>query len=81
MTDKIANSIAAHQQAINELKEIKEHVVESLNKKVRFRIETKRLFHAWEPYTIKSTDKLEISAIAMCSIIKIKKCSNFGTTQ
>ena len=43
MKEKIANSIALHQMTINELKEIKQNVEQSIDEKVKFSIETKHI--------------------------------------
>ena len=43
MKEKIANSIVLHQMTINELKEIKQNVEQSIDEKVKFSIETKHI--------------------------------------
>ena len=43
MKEKIANSIALRQMAINELKEIKHNIEQSADKNVKFSIETRHI--------------------------------------
>ena len=43
MKEKIANSIALRQMAINELKEIKHNIEQSVDKNVKFSIETRHI--------------------------------------
>ena len=43
MKEKIANSIALHQMTINELKDIKHNIEQSIDEKVKFSIETKHI--------------------------------------
>lgn len=69
MNDKIANSIAKHQGIINELEIIKERVKKNIDTTVKFRIETKQIFRAWEPYILKCKDKMNISPDTMLIIL------------
>lgn len=69
MDDKIANSIALHQATINELKDIKKKVEKNIDATVKFRIETRQFFHAWEPYILKHKDKLSIEPHTMMVIL------------
>lgn len=69
MEDKIENSIALHQQTINELEELKEKVEANQSKKVRFKIETKHWYGYSEPFLAKDKDKLEISVYTMNLIL------------
>ena len=43
MKEKIANSIALHQMTINELKEIKHNIEQSVDENVKFSIETRHI--------------------------------------
>lgn len=43
MKEKIANTIALHQMTINELKEIKHNIEQSIGENVKFSIETKHI--------------------------------------
>ena len=43
MKEKIANSIALHQMTINELKEIKHNIEQSIDENVKFNIETRHI--------------------------------------
>ena len=43
MKEKIANSIALHQMTINELKNIKHNIEQSVDEKVKFSIETRHI--------------------------------------
>ena len=43
MKEKIANSIALHQMTINELKEIKHNIEQSIDENVKFSIETRHI--------------------------------------
>lgn len=70
MEDKIANSIALHQMTIKELEEIKENVAKNIDDVVQFRIETRRIFHVWEPYISRIKNKLEVSPRTMILIIE-----------
>ena len=65
MDEKIANSIALHQSIINELKDLKIKVDRNIDNTVRFRIETRQIFKAWEPYITKCKDKIDISPRTM----------------
>lgn len=69
MNDKIGNSIAKHQQIINELNELKVLVSENLDNKVKFCIHTREMFHSWEPYEIKHKKHMDISPEAMYTIL------------
>ena len=69
MKDKIANSIALHQMAIEEVREIRRNVKENIDKDVRFRIETKQMFCVWEPYIAKVKDKLNVSTHTMLLVL------------
>ena len=69
MNEKISNTIALHQMAINELKEIKHRVEETATDDIRFRIETKHWYGYSEPVLLKTKDKLSISTYTMCLII------------
>ena len=69
MEDKIENSIALHQMAINELKEIKHRIETTATDDIRFRVETKHWYGYSEPFLAKSKDKLEISVYTMKLIL------------
>ena len=69
MDDKTANSIALHQMTIEEIREIKRNVKENIDDTVRFRIETRLMFHRWEPYIYKVKNKLEVSPRTMILIL------------
>lgn len=69
MNEKTTNTIALHQMAINELKEIKHKVQKTATDDVRFRIETKHWYGYSEPFLAKSKDKLEISTYTMLLIL------------
>lgn len=69
MEEKIANSIALHQATINELKDIKEKVKDNIDTTVRFRIETRQIFRAWEPYITRCKDKMDIDPHTMQVIL------------
>lgn len=69
MNDKIGNTIALHQMAINELEEIKHRVKTTVSDNVRFRIETKHWYGYAEPFCAKHRDKLEISVYTMNLIL------------
>lgn len=75
MNDKIGNTIALHQIAINELEEIKRRVKTIVSDDIRFRIETKHWYGYAEPFIAKHKDKLEISVYTMNLILNeaIKK--------
>ena len=69
MEDKIENSIALHQMAINELKEIKHRIETMATDDIRFRVETKHWYGYSEPFLAKSKEKLEISIYTMKLIL------------
>ena len=69
MEDKIGNSIALHQQTINELNELKEKVETNQSEKIRFRIETKRWYGYSEPFLAKEKDIVDLSKYAMQVIL------------
>ena len=69
MEEKIANSIALHQATINELKDIKKKVEKNIDDTVRFRIETRQIFRAWEPYITKCKDKMDVGPHTMLTIL------------
>ena len=50
MKDKIANSIAIHQETINELKEIKKRLENSVPGSIKFMIKSKQLL--WTDFYI-----------------------------
>ena len=70
MDDKTANSIALHQMTIEEIREIKRNIKENIDDIVRFRIETRLMFHRWEPYIYKVKNKLEVSPRTMLLILE-----------
>lgn len=65
MEDKIENSIALHQQTINELNELKEKIETNQSKKVRFKIETKHWYGYSEPFLAKDKDIVDLSKYTM----------------
>lgn len=69
MDDKIANSIALHQMTIEEVREIKKNVQESIDDTVRFDIRTRLVFRRWEPYISRIKNKLDISPRTMLLIL------------
>ena len=69
MKDKIGNSIALHQMAINELKAIKHRVNTTATDDVRFKIETKHWYGYSEPFLAKNKDKLNVSVYTMNLIL------------
>ncbi len=69
MEEKIANSIALHQMTINELEDIKLKVKDNIDDTVKFRIETRQIFRAWEPYMTKCKSKMDISPRTMMLIL------------
>lgn len=69
MKEKIANSIAKHQQIINELKEIKVRVEKHIEDKVRFRVDTKGIFRSWEPYVNRVKNYIDITPQTMNVIL------------
>lgn len=58
MKDKIANSIALHQETINELKEIKKRLESSVPGSIKFVIKSKQLL--WTDFYTR-TDSINIS--------------------
>lgn len=64
MKERIANSIALHQMTINELKEIKHNIEQSIDEKVKFSIETKHII-GFDIGTFKKKKTLEISNYTM----------------
>lgn len=70
MEDKMANSIALHQMTIEEIREIKRNVRDNIDDTVKFRIETRLMFHRWEPYIYKVKNKLEVSPRTMLLILE-----------
>jgi hypothetical protein len=66
MKEKIANSIARHQMAINELKEIKFKIEDAVEDTTKFIVETQQLTWA-SAFTRK--DKMNISIYTMNLII------------
>lgn len=70
MNEKTSNTIALHQMAINELKEIKHRVETTATDDIRFRIETKHWYGYSEPLLAKNKDKLEISVYTMKLILE-----------
>lgn len=70
MDDKTANSIALHQMTIEEIREIKRNIKENIDDTVRFRIETRLMFHRWEPYIYRVKNKLDISPRTMLLILE-----------
>ena len=75
MNDKIGNSIVKHQLIINELKQIKNIVEKNINKKVKFCVHSKELFHSWEPCPIYHKNNIDVSPDTMYIILNeaIKK--------
>ena len=69
MKDKIGNSIALHQMAINELKSIKHRVNTTSTDDIRFKVETKHWYGYSEPFLAKNKDKLEVSIYTMNLIL------------
>lgn len=69
MNDKIGNTIALHQMAINELEEIKRRVKTTASDDIRFRVETKHWYGYAEPFIAKHRDKLEVSVYTMNLIL------------
>lgn len=69
MDDKIANTIALHQMAINELEEIKHRVETTATNDIRFIIQTKHWYGYSEPFIAKTRDKLEVSTYTMLKIL------------
>ena len=69
MNDKIGNSIAKHQQIINELEQLKDLVVKNLDEKVKFCVHTRELFHTWEPHILKRKNYIDVSPETMYAIL------------
>ena len=68
MKEKIANSITLHQMTINELKEIKQNVEQSIDEKVKFSIETKHII-GFDIGILKKKKTLSISNYTMNLIL------------
>lgn len=68
MNDKIGNSIALHQQTINELANLK-YKVSSSEGDIRFRIETKHWYGYSEPFLSKEKSVLDLSKYTMKVVI------------
>ena len=64
MKEKIANSIALHQMTINELKEIKQNVEQSIDENVKFNIETRHII-GFDIGILKKKKTLSISNYTM----------------
>ena len=64
MKEKITNTIALHQMTINELKEIKHNIEESIEENVRFSIETKHII-GFDIGILKKKKTLSISNYTM----------------
>lgn len=64
MKEKIANTIALHQMTINELKEIKHNIEESIEENVRFSIETRHII-GFDIGILKKKKTLSISNYTM----------------
>ena len=64
MKEKIANSIALRQMAINELKEIKHNIEQSVDKNVKFSIETRHII-GFDVGILKKKKTLPISNYTM----------------
>lgn len=60
MEEKIENSIALHQNAINILEKIKKRVETSETEKIRLKVETKHWYGFSEPFLAKEKHKLEM---------------------
>lgn len=65
MKEKIANSIALHQMTINELKDIKHNIEQSIDEKVKFSIETKHIIGFDNIGILKKKKTLSISNYTM----------------
>ena len=59
MLDKIENTIALHQNTIEELQRIKERIEKSITEEIRFKIETRHWYGYSEPFIVKQKHKLE----------------------
>ena len=64
MKEKIANSIALRQMTINELKEIKHNIEQSVDKNVKFSIETRHII-GFDVGILKKKKTLPISNYTM----------------
>ena len=64
MKEKIANSIALRQMTINELKEIKHNIEQSVDKNVKFSIETRHII-GFDVGILKKKKPLPISNYTM----------------
>lgn len=64
MKEKIASTIALHQMTINELKEIKHNIEQSIEENVRFSIETKHII-GFDIGILKKKKTLSISNYTM----------------
>ena len=64
MKEKIANSIALRQMTINELKEIKHNIEQSVDKNVKFSIETRHII-GFDVGILKQKKTLPISNYTM----------------
>ena len=64
MEEKIANSIALRQMTINELKEIKHNIEQSVDKNVKFSIETRHII-GFDVGILKKKKTLPISNYTM----------------
>lgn len=70
MEDKIGNSIALHQQTINEIEKLKLKIEDSSTEDIRFRIETKHWYgYGLEPTLCKEKSVLDISKRTMQTIL------------
>ena len=65
MKEKIANSIVLHQMTINELKDIKYNVEQSIDEKVKFSIETNHIIGFDNIGILKKKKTLPISNYTM----------------
>ena len=69
MNDKLGNALVRHQQTINELRQIKDIVGKNINKKVKFCVHSKELFHSWEPCPIYHKNNIDVSPGTMYIIL------------
>lgn len=83
MEDKIGNTIAKHQQIINELELLSFNIERSETSDIRFKIETKHWYGYSEPFLKKDKHILNLSKKTMQTVInatiekekeKINKC-------
>ena len=65
MTDKIANTIALKQMQINELKELKKLVIDSIEDSVKFTITTKHIAPFMEVGIFKRKSTIDVSISTM----------------